>query len=373
MGDAPLHIAHVTATFPPYYAGTGNVVFHQAGALAARGHEVEVFSATYPGEPVDPPGVRVHRMRPVLRLGNAPLLPGLLRMPLPGVLHLHEPFIFGAELAVARARRAGVPVVASFHNDLQGEGVKGALFRAYNASAVPVTLARAARIAVLSLDHARAVPVLARELERRPQAFVEVPNGVDASTFTPTAAPHGNGRPRAVFAAALDGAHRFKRLDLLLRALAAVPELDLTVAGGGELEPEFRRLAHALGVGGRVAFAGAMPQPELAARLREGDFLVLCSDSVESFGLVQVEALASGIPAVVSDLPGVRTVVEPGVDGLHVTPGDLGSLVGALREMAGMPPGQRRAMGERGREKVLARYTWERSAERLEAVYRELV
>jgi hypothetical protein len=83
MGDAPLHIAHVTATFPPYYAGTGNVCFHQARALAARGHRVEVYSATYPGEPVDPAGVRVHRLRPVLRLGNAPLLPGLVRLPAP--------------------------------------------------------------------------------------------------------------------------------------------------------------------------------------------------------------------------------------------------------------------------------------------------
>jgi glycosyltransferase involved in cell wall biosynthesis len=364
-----MRIAIATATFPPYWAGTGNVVFHQARCLAARGHEVQVFSATYPGAPVDPPGVRVHRLRPVLRLGNAPLLPGLLRMPRPDVLHVHQPFIFGAELAALRAARLGVPVVATFHNELVGEGVKSALFRGYTATATRVKLARADRIVVVSDDHARAVAPLARELARRPEAFHEVPNGVDAEVFSPDgAAPHDD-PPTAVFAAALDGAHRFKRLDLLLRALADVPELRLRVVGGGELEPEFRAQAGELGVAARVEFTGPRPHAELPGLLRASDFLVLCSDGVESFGLVQVEALACGVPVVASALPGVRTVVEPGVDGLHVAPGDLGSLVEALRRMAALPRPERAAMGERGRRKVLERYTWERSAERLEAVY----
>lgn len=367
-----MRIAHLTATFPPYYAGTGNVCFHQARCLAARGHEVDVYSATYPGVPEDPPGVRVHRLRPLLRLGNAPLLPGLVRMPRPDVIHLHQPFIFGAELAVLRAWRGRVPVVSSFHNELRGDGVKGALFRGYTATAMRAALARAARLTVLSLDHARSVAPLARELARRPQDFAEVPNGVDATMFSPGPPRDPGPAPVAVFAAALDGAHRFKRLDLLLRALAEVPGLRLRVVGGGELEPEFRALAGELGVAARVEFAGRRPHAELPALLRDADFLVLCSDGVESFGLVQVEALACGIPVVVCDLPGVRTVVEPGVDGLHVRAGDLRSLVEALRRMTALPAAERAAMGERGRRKVLERYTWERSAELLEGVYGEL-
>ncbi len=367
-----MRIAHVTATFPPYYAGTGNVCFHQARCLAARGHEVDVYSATYPGAREDPAGVRVHRLRPVLRLGNAPLLPGLLRMRPPDVLHLHQPFIFGAELAVLRAWRRRVPVVSSFHNELLGDGVKGALFRGYTASAMRAALARSARLTVLSLDHARAVAPLARELERRPQDFAEVPNGVDTDVFSPSGEVR-EGPPTAVFAAALDGAHRFKRLDLLLRGLAGVPELRLRVVGGGELEGEFRALAGTLGVAGRVEFLGRRTPAELAGLLRDSDFLVLCSDGVESFGLVQVEALACGIPVIAPDLPGVRTVVEDGADGLHVRPGDLGSLTAALRRMAALAPAERAGMGARGRRKVLERYTWERSAERLEAVYGELL
>ena len=88
---------------------------------------------------------------------------------------------------------------------------------------------------------------------------------------------------------------------------------------------------------------------------------------------MQVEALACGIPVVASELPGVRTVVEDGVDGLHVRPGELGSLVSGLQRMVALAPAERAAMGERGRRKVLERYTWERSAERLEQVYEQLV
>ena len=70
-----MRIAHLTATFPPYYAGAGNVCYHNARLLTARGYDVEVVTARYPGAVVDPPGVRVHRLRPVVRVGNAPLLP----------------------------------------------------------------------------------------------------------------------------------------------------------------------------------------------------------------------------------------------------------------------------------------------------------
>jgi glycosyltransferase involved in cell wall biosynthesis len=368
----PLDIAQVTATFPPYFAGTGNVCFEQSRALAARGHRVQVYTATYPGTPQDPPGVRVHRLRPLLRIGLAPLLAGLLRMPRPDVVHVHQPFIFGAELAVLRAAWGGVPVVSTFHNELRGPGVKGALFRAYAASAGRVALRRSARLTVLSIDHARSVPPLAAELDRRPGAFVEVPNGVDAAVFVPDG-DRPDGPPTAVFAAQLDGAHRFKRLDLLLSALGEVPGLRLRVIGGGELLEGFRAQAAAGGVSDRVEFLGARPHAELPALLRSGDFLVICSDSTEAFPLVQLEALASGVPVVASALPGVRTVVTPGRDGLHVVPGDRASLVEALRSMAAAGRSSVAAMGRSGREKVLERYTWERSAETLERVYREVV
>ena len=373
-----MRVAHISATFPPYYAGTGNACFHQARCLAARGHEVAVYTASHPGTPVDPEGVAVHRLEPVVRVGNAPLLPRLACIPRFDVIHLFQPFIFGAELAVLRSVTARTPLVSSFQNELAAPGVKGALFRAYNATASRLALARSARLTVLSLDHARSVPALSRELARRPEAFVPTPNGVDVEAFRPADDAGARASLRlapeatvAMFCARLDAAHEFKRLDLLLRALAEAesPELHLLVVGGGELEPRFRRLAGELGIGGRVVFAGERRHHELPETYRAADFLVLPSDSVESFGIVVVEAFASGLPVIASALPGVRELVSDGTDGMLVEPGELPSLVRALLAMASLEPDRRRQMGAAGREKAVARYTWERSAEILEGAY----
>ena len=373
-----MRVAQITATFPPYYAGTGNACFHQARSLAERGHDITVYTASYPGRRVDPPGVSVHRLGALARVGNAPLLPALARIPRFDVIHLFQPFIFGAELTTLRAAIAGMPLVSSFHNELAAPGIKGALFEVYNATVTRLVLTRSARLTVLSVDHARSVPSLARELARRPHAFVPTPNGVDVEAFRPgdrAVARKALGLPQqamvAMFCGRLDRAHSFKRLDLLLHALAQIRsrELHLLIAGGGELEDRYRRLAGDLGMGDRVVFAGERPHDELPAAYRAANFLVLPSDSVESFGIVLLEAFATGLPVLASALPGVRELVREGVDGMLIEPGDPGSLVHALEAMSQLSADRRREMGEAGRLKVLAGYTWERSAEILESAY----
>ncbi|MCB0002896.1 MAG: glycosyltransferase, partial [Anaerolineae bacterium] len=74
-----LRIAHVTATFPPYRGGTGNVCYHNARELARRGHDVHVFTSTVDGAPQRETrdGIEIHRLSPLVRVGNAPLLPQL--------------------------------------------------------------------------------------------------------------------------------------------------------------------------------------------------------------------------------------------------------------------------------------------------------
>src|SRR5215211_5165491 len=133
MTERPLRVAHVTATFPPYFGGTGNVCYHNARVLAARGHDVRVYTAAWPGKPDDPPGVVVRRMQTKLRMGNAALLLGLIReLKACDVVHLHSPFIGGGELATVIARLRRIPIVVTYHNDLLGSGVRGTLFALYS-------------------------------------------------------------------------------------------------------------------------------------------------------------------------------------------------------------------------------------------------
>jgi glycosyltransferase involved in cell wall biosynthesis len=372
-----VRIAHFSATFPPYYAGSGNACFHQARAVAARGHHVEVFTAAYPGEPRDPDGVVVHRYGARFRVGNAPFVPQLALVSGFDVLHLHQPFIFGAEAALAAQARTGVALVSSYHNELQAPGVKGALFAAYDRLVTVRALRRSARLTVLSMQQARSAPLLAAELRRRPEAFAPVPNGVDVATFRPGEEPGlrarlgvAAGQTAAAFCAKLDAAHLTKRLDLAIAATGRLPGLVLLVIGGGPLLERFRSQAAAAGAADRVRFVGDQPHDEVARHLRAADLLVMPS-TLESFGIVQIEAMATGLPVVISRLPGARGVSLDGVHGVHVAPGDLDDLVRGLRALVDAGPERRRAMGLAAREHVLANYTWERGAELLEGAYAE--
>ena len=159
--------------------------------------------------------------------------------------------------------------------------------------------------------------------------------------------------------------HLTKRPDLAIAAAARVDGLTLLMIGGGPLQERYEA------AGGRVVFAGDQPHAQVARYLRAADFLVMPS-TLESFGIVQLEAMASALPVVIADLPGAREVSRDGVHGIHVRPGDADDLVRALRAIVDAGADGRRRMGEAAREHVTAHYTWARGAELLESVYREL-
>lgn len=374
-----MRIAHVSATFPPYYGGTGNVCYHNARALAARGHEVHVFTAASHGEQDDPEGVTVRRVSPVIRVGNAAFLPQMTRLRHIEMIHLHYPFIGGAEYVLGGSVRSHIPVVLTYHNDLVAPGLRGWIFRLYDRLVTTQALARARRVCVVSLDHAQSSPLLARLLAQDPARFVDLPNGVSVETFHPgvcgDAVRARLGIPGdafvVAFVAALDSAHYFKRLDLLLEALALQPEITthLLVVGSGNQELHYRKIAGTLGVQSRVHFVGSVRHDRLPPYLAAADVLALGSDRVESFGLVLLEAMAVGRPVVATDIPGVRSVVRNGEDGLLVEPGSADALADALSIFTQMPIERRREMGQAGRRKVECRYSWKRIAAQLEQIY----
>jgi glycosyltransferase involved in cell wall biosynthesis len=370
-----MRVAHLVATFPPYFAGSGNACFYQAQALAARGHAVEVFTASYPGAAEDPAGVAVHRYAARLRLGNAPLIPQLALLRGFDAIHLHQPFIFGAEAALAASIRGGTPLVSSYHNELDAPGLKGLLFAGYDKLVTVRALRRSAKLTVLSMEHAREAPLLADELRRRPEAFAPVPNGVDTATFAPGREPGLRAAlgiaPNAVvaaFCAKLDAAHLTKRPDLAINAAARVPETTLLIVGGGPLEEHYRTRAASLGLADRVVFVGDQRHDDVARHLRAADLLIMPS-TLESFGIVQLEAMACALPVVISRLPGARGVSRDGVHGVHVAPGDVDDIVRGLRAVIDAGPEGRARMGQAAREHVVAHYAWERCGELLEAAY----
>jgi glycosyltransferase involved in cell wall biosynthesis len=373
-----VRIAHVTATFPPYHGGTGNVAFHHARVLSRRGHAVTVFTAAPAGgaaATAEGPGFPVAYLPVRWRLGNAPYTPDLGRA-LEGfeLIHLHWPYIFGAEMALAAARRQRVPLVVTYHNDLLAPGWRGAAFAAYRHLSQGRVLRAADQVVATSLDYARASHL--RRLAAQ-GAVVAVPNGVDLERFRPKAAPDPAARarwgvppgaPLVLFVGALDRAHWFKGVPLLLQAVARLPEAHVVVAGDGDLRSGLQAEGARL-LGPRAHFLGRVADADLPGLYGAADVTVLPSTTRgEAFGMVLVESMACATPVVASDLPGVRSVVSHGEDGLLVPPGQTAALAEALAGLLD-DPGLRRRMGARGRAKVQARYSWEAVADGLEGVY----
>ena len=380
-----MQIAHVTATFPPYLGGTGNVCFCQARELARRGHAVHVFTGTLPGSKAEEScdDVRIHRLRSVVRVGNVSVLPGLiLRLRGFDIIHLHAPFIVGAELTSLSTALSRAPLVVTYHNDLiRSGGWRDVVFRLATWSLRYLVLYRANRVLFVSQGHAETNSQRQVRDWRQAKSRILV-NGVDVHIFRP-AEDQSNVRaklglpadaPVIGFVSSLDRAHHYKGLDVLLRALVR-PELSharLLAVGDGELKEGYRQQAGALGLSERVLFYGGVPQANLPPLLRACDVVTIPSLVSEALPLTLLESMACGIPVIASDGPGVRSVLCDGEDGLLVKPGDAADLAEKIRMLLG-DPRRRREIGARGLAKVNASYSWEQSVARLEAIYHEVL
>jgi glycosyltransferase involved in cell wall biosynthesis len=170
----------------------------------------------------------------------------------------------------------------------------------------------------------------------------------------------------------------WKGVDILLRALAQVPEAAGLIVGGHDKEPDLARtrvLASSLGIAGRVTFTGPVAPADVAARLAAADVLVLPNprsaiSTHATSPLKLFEYMAAGRAIVASDLPSIREVLTDDVDGLLVAAGDADALAAAIRRLSGDAP-LRRRLGAAARDNA-AGYTWSRRAERLEGLFAQV-
>ena len=293
------------------------------------------------------------------------------------LIHLHYPFFGGAEYVYLASLLAGTPYFLTYHMDVAGNTpLKRAVLALYEPLLAGRIIRRAALVGAVTLQHLQSSRA-ARFVD--PARIVEVPNGVDTGTFHPgekspeIVARHGlAGKTVVLFVGNLQP---FKGLQILIEAVAGItdPDLVLVVVGGGYAEKEYRRLVQEKGLENRVMFAGPhSPAGDLPDYYRTADFLVLPSTHSESFGLVVLEAFASGKPAIVSSLPGPAAIVSAGEDGFVARVGDPD----ALREkilLLHRNRALREEMGKAGYEKVRERYTWGAVARKLEEAFFRIV
>lgn len=364
-----MHVLHVYKDYYPVWGGIENHIRALAEAQARRGHTVTVL-VTARGrrtEIGELNGVRVIKTGRLATVASTPLSPGFLghlRALRPDITHLQAPYPVG-EVAQWLAG-PGRPYVISLQADVTRLAQR--LIMAAYGPLYRRILRRAARLLVATPNFAGTSPYLQGLTER----VAIVPLGVDLARFTPPGPAQTARPPTLLFVGQL---RHYKGVEVLLATLPGLPGApQLLIAGDGPQRAAWEQQAAALGLADRVRFLGNVPDADLPAVYQRADIFVLPSTSrAESFGLVLVEAMASGLPCVTTEIgTGTSFVVQDRVTGRVVPPRDPAALAQALSQLLLDAPARRR-LGAAGRARALAEFTVERMADRVEALYAEVL
>jgi len=206
--------------------------------------------------------------------------------------------------------------------------------------------------------------------------YLEEVEGFDGGSFEivhygiePDGTPHPyeGGEPRLLCVGRLIP---IKGHIVLLRAFAEarrqIPGLRLDIAGRGPLEPALRALAKELGVDDAIRFLGFVTPVQRAI---EDAAIVVVPSMGEGFGMVALEAMERARPVIAAEIGGLGELVEEGVTGLLVPPGDAAPLAQAIVRLAGNLP-EAAELGRAGRRRALAQFLQERCTDRTELLYR---
>lgn len=313
--------------------GAERQVMNLATGLAARGHAVAFAgsctalspafrAANLPTvdlaigvPPVSKAGVIAFALKKKLaRAALERMLDGFKKLDVIVMLSLTEKLLL-TDIAAKR----GIRVVWIEHDPVGRWLTKNPwlkLLKKHSAFATTVTVSPLSRVQYLEMDW-------------DPKKTVAIPNGIDEAWFTKK-----RGTPTKHETLHLGCVARFaeeKGVDLLLRAVADTEHVTLDLVGDGPEEATLKKQAHRLGLDHRVRFLGRTD--DVAHVYRVIDALVLPSRTIDPFGMVVAEAMAMGVPCLVTDACGIASCLEAARDVLVVERDNVRALVNGIKTL----------------------------------------
>ncbi|HEY7041477.1 MAG TPA: glycogen synthase [Methylomirabilota bacterium] len=380
-----MNILLLSREYPPHvYGGAGVVVDHLSRALARRASvEVRCFG----DNERDGRNLTVHGYSSWERLAGgteAPYAPALealsvglamARDPVSAdVVHTHTWYVGLGGMLVQSIH--GLPLVVTLHSleplrpwkaDQLGTG--------YQVSSWAERLAVERADRVIAVSAQMRADILAN-FRVDPERVVVLHNGVDAQAFVRTERRealerHGVREPYALFVGRIS---EQKGIFQLLEAARELPEgVQLVLCASSPDTPELlARLQAAVSGRPQIHWINAMLPVEEVVQIYSHAAVFVCPSIYEPFGIINLEAMACGTPVVASRVGGIPEVVVDGETGWLVEPGDSGALARALRTALADPQRARR-MGEAGRRRVEAHFSWDRIAALTMDVYQQAI
>jgi N-acetyl-alpha-D-glucosaminyl L-malate synthase BshA len=365
---------------------TGGMEIHSmelAKSVAKAGHEVVVLTSRHPEgvekEVVD--GVEVYYVN-VRATSKTPLGRKCLRRL--EELHAERRFdvlhsqSFSAYYYVKDGlrQRLGIPLVTTLHGTSFSE-IKSNLnqglslmllpkivFQLYNHYFKTTSFIRESdAVIAISRELAENIPA---EYNISPDKVHTIINGIDTDAFKPAESKVKSRLQGKKIVLSVSVLHKQKGVQYLIKAFKKVqekiPDTQLLVVGDGPYRKRLEGLSENLGLQENVLFTGRIPNAETADYYNACNVFVMPTVRVEGLPLIELEAMACGKPVVASNIGGIPSVIEDGVNGLLVKPGDVDELAGKIIDVledeklaAGLGKNARKTIaGKYSREKMAA-------------------
>lgn len=351
-----MKIVHLVCTFPPYHGGMGNSVKQMVERLVddSPSDQIIVVCPDYNHKsPTDEiiqlasgNSYIVKRGGSWIKFGNAAILKGLNKIwQSADIVHFHYPF-YGTDGLIwyLKTKYPATKLIIHYHMDSWATGWRNWLFKIFRWLFLKRLLKQCQLVTCASLDYWQS-SIAGRLNCLSADQLREIPFTVDTDLFKPR--PKDSrllnkynllaNCPTVLLVGGLDRAHYFKGVEVLLRALAQLVKNDnfcvqAIIAGDGDLRSDYQELANQLGLAKNIVWTGRVSNQDLPLIYNLADLFVFPSiNSCEAFGLVLLEAMASGLPCLAADLPGVRRVIDPPTNGLLIKPGDEHDLAVKLK------------------------------------------
>lgn len=307
-------------------------------------------------------GIKIYRLPTLFKISNTPVNPfwiftikKIIAKEKPDIINAHSPVPFIAD--VSKFVSGKIPFVLTYHAGkmLKSKWLADIGISTYEASALKYLFQKSDKIICYTKEF------IDSTLQPFKDKVIFIPPGVDTKIFTPTRNYNKN---KVLFVARIERSSEWKGLYYLLDAMKIVIERNneaiLEIVGTGDAVEDYKLYVNSINIHENVTFLGPLKGRYLAEVYKNTSVLVLPSTSTaESFGIVLVEAMASGIPVIGSNIGGIPNVIDDDINGLLVEPRDSKDLAEAILQILNDKKNAIK-LGQSGLKKVEDNYTWEK-------------
>lgn len=375
-------VPSLTIIAPYFYPKIGGVeiyAYNVAKRLQESGkYRVSIITSNDIGRPYEKgaiDGMTIHRLPVSFRISNTPInlrwywyIKKIFVLEETDIIHAHSPVVFMADIAASAAK--GRPFVITYHSGgmAKGKWPIDTIIYFYERVFLRRLFRRADAIISYYKNFSK------QKLDQFSSKTYIIPPGVDIDRFKATPLPPNT--KIAMFLGRIDHSSNWKGIEQFLQAMVLVKEKYshsiLELVGGGDAVEHYRRRAIELGIGSSVIFAGPQMGDNLVRAYQRASVVVLPSTSdSESFGMVLIEAMASGRPVIGSDIGGIPGVIDNGQDGLLVSPRNPRALAAALMKIFS-DNNFAKELASKGVEKA-RQFNWDSNTEKYDKIFETLL